>query len=72
MLPWIDGNDKNSLDETPRNGLEDPSKRGLWLIKAEQLLTDDKIELSHVVDELAFWFHREPTDTPEAENDKRA
>lgn len=64
------GIDINSLDETPRDwikkldklmstaGLEDPSKRGLWLIKAEQLSTDDKIELSHVIDELAFWFHQ--------------
>lgn len=37
-------------------GLSDPNKEGLWAVKAKTLSDDDKIELSHVVDELAHWF----------------
>jgi hypothetical protein len=40
-------------------GLEDPSGRGLWTVKAQQLTVDQKIELSRVVDELAHWFDRQ-------------
>jgi hypothetical protein len=38
------------------DGLNDPSDRGLWKVKAEQLSNDEKIGLSRVVDELAHWF----------------
>jgi hypothetical protein len=59
------------LDEDARNwaaelrklmdtsGLQDPSDRGLWTIKAEQLTEDQMFELSRVVDELAHWFARQ-------------
>jgi hypothetical protein len=40
-------------------GLSDPNKAGLWSIKAESLTTDEQIELSRIVDELANYFHRE-------------
>ena len=62
--------DRDDLDENARDwvrkleelmntdGLNDPSDRGLWKVKAEQLSNDEKIELSHVVDELAHWFDR--------------
>lgn len=36
--------------------LSDPTKKGLWEIKAETLSVEDKFELSHVVNELAHWF----------------
>ena len=63
--------DRDALDDDARkwvrelnelmntDGLEDPTKKGLWVIKAETLTTDDKIKLSHIVDELACWFDRE-------------
>ncbi len=38
-------------------GLEDPSGRGLGLIRAEQLTLDQKLDLSRIVDELASWFN---------------
>ncbi|MEZ4271723.1 MAG: hypothetical protein R3C68_09920 [Myxococcota bacterium] len=41
------------------DGFEDPSDRGLWTVKAEQLTVDEKLELSRTVDELASWFDRE-------------
>lgn len=47
----------NELLDT--SGLSDPSKVGLWTIKAESLTTDEQIELSRVVDELASYFGRE-------------
>ncbi len=37
-------------------GLSDPNSEGLWAVKAKTLSDDDKIELSHMVDELAHWF----------------
>jgi len=39
-------------------GLEDPSNKGLHLVKAEQLSIDDKLKLSRIVDDLAYWFDR--------------
>lgn len=59
---------RDNLDDNARNwlaklealmdttGLEDPSGRGLWAVKAERLTVDEKLELSRVVDELAAWF----------------
>jgi hypothetical protein len=44
---------KEFMDTT---GLADPDSEGLWTIKARQLDTDDQIELSRCVDELANWF----------------
>jgi hypothetical protein len=64
----LDGLNKNNLVGSLRewvekleeymntDGLEDPSERGLYLIKAEQFTTDEKIEISRLVDELASWF----------------
>lgn len=49
---WV--NQLDSLMDT--NGLTDPSGQGLWAVKASRLTSDDKIQLSHVVDELAHWF----------------
>jgi hypothetical protein len=61
--------DESGLDDNARTwiskinefmdttGLHDPNSEGLWTIKARQLSTDDKIELSRCVDELAHWFH---------------
>ena len=37
-------------------GLQDPTHRGLFTIKAERLTEGQKLELSQVVDELANWF----------------
>lgn len=34
------------------------SGKGLWIAKAERLSVDDKITLSNVIDELAYWFYR--------------
>jgi hypothetical protein len=39
-------------------GLEDPTGEGLWLVKAKSLTTDEKSELSRIIDELASWFRR--------------
>ncbi|MBK5275849.1 MAG: hypothetical protein JJE30_12455 [Desulfuromonadales bacterium] len=62
--------DRDSLDDDARKwvheleelmntgGLEDPTSKGLWVIKAEQLTIDNKFRLSHIVDELACWFDR--------------
>lgn len=38
-------------------GLSDPNKEGLYKVKAKNLTLDEKIELSRIIDELAFWFH---------------
>ncbi|EGH44753.1 hypothetical protein PSYPI_21235, partial [Pseudomonas syringae pv. pisi str. 1704B] len=40
------------------DGLEDPDRQGLFLVKARKLSVDDQIQLSTVVDELQFWFRR--------------
>ena len=40
------------------DGLEDPHKDGLFLIKARTLSIDDQLQLSHVIDELQSWFSR--------------
>ena len=60
--------DRNVLDDSVRawlsrldelmntDDIEDPSGRGLWMVKAETLSTEEKIELSNIVDELASWF----------------
>jgi len=52
---WI--NEINELMDT--TGIKDPSGRGQWLIKAEQLTEDQKFELSRIVNELAYWFDRQ-------------
>ncbi len=63
--------DRDTLDDSQRtwvmkleelmntDGLEDPSERGLWRIKAETLTEDEKIELSRIVDDLAISLDRE-------------
>ena len=40
------------------SGLQDPDRRGTWLVKAESLSVDQRIELSNAVDELAHWLDR--------------
>jgi|ERR1700722_5918994 len=62
--------DADALDDSARgwyskitefmntDGIEDPAGRGTHLIKAEGFTTDQKIELSKCVDELAHWFDR--------------
>ena len=47
---------KELMDTT---GLTDTNSEGLWTVKAKQLGTDEKIELSRCVDELAHWFREE-------------
>jgi hypothetical protein len=37
-------------------GISDPHGEGLFLVKAKQLSIEEKIELSHIIDELASWF----------------
>ena len=37
-------------------GIDDPAGEGTWKLKAEKLSVDEKLELSHAVDELAHWF----------------
>ena len=46
---------KDLMDTT---GLVDPSEKGLWFVKAHQFTTDQQLELSRNVDELAYWFGR--------------
>jgi hypothetical protein len=38
------------------SGLKDPSGEGLWTVKARRMTVDQKLDLSHVVNELADWF----------------
>lgn len=59
--------DRDELDDNARawvdtigdlmdtTGIDDPAKRGTWVIKAERLSIDEKISLSSAVDQLAFW-----------------
>lgn len=39
------------------SGLSDPKREGLWTVKAKTLNTDEKNELSNLIDELAHWFN---------------
>ena len=39
-------------------GLQDPSGRGLWYVRVEQMSLEDKIEFARAVDELASWFNK--------------
>lgn len=39
-------------------GIEDEKGEGTWILKARQLTTDDRLQLSRCVDELAHWFDR--------------
>ena len=41
------------------SGLNDPQKKGLWQVKAETLSESERLELSHIVDELAHRFDDE-------------
>lgn len=52
---WLDSLER-LMDTT---GLSDPNGEGLWTVKARTLTVDDKLELSRIVDELAFWFRRD-------------
>ena len=38
-------------------GIEDPTGRGVVLLRAEQLTLEEMHELSTAIDELAHWFH---------------
>lgn len=40
------------------SAVDDPEKRGAWVVKAARFTNDEKLELSRVVDELAHWFDR--------------
>jgi hypothetical protein len=46
---------RETMDTT---GIEDPSGRGTFLIKAERLTFDQKHAFSSALDELASWFNR--------------
>lgn len=46
---------KQFMDTT---GITDDSGEGAWSVKARTLTTDEQIELSRAVDELAHWFDR--------------
>lgn len=46
---------KRTMDTTR---IQDPSGRGTWAIKIEQLSSDEKHEFSEAVDELAYWLGR--------------
>lgn len=60
--------EREQLDDYARNavakleslmdttGIEDPGKRGTWVIKAEGFSADEKIEVSNCVDTLAYVF----------------
>lgn len=60
--------DANALDDDARRcvskitefmdtkGIEDTTGRGTWAIKAGRLTSDQKFELTQVIDELAHWF----------------
>jgi hypothetical protein len=37
-------------------GIEDPTHRGAWVVKAERFTLDEKIEVSDCIDTLAFVF----------------
>ncbi len=37
-------------------GLKDPNKVGLYTVKAESLSYEERLRLSHIIDELNFWF----------------
>lgn len=37
-------------------GVSDPNGEGSWVVKARTFSTDDQLEISHTVDELAHWF----------------
>ena len=51
---WI-----GQLDQLMKtDGLEDPHREGLFLIRARQLSLDAQLQLSTVVDELQCWFSR--------------
>jgi len=62
--------DRDDLDDNARTwmatvertmdtaDIDDPSKRGTWIIKAEMLTVDEMTQYSHAVDELAHWFDR--------------
>jgi hypothetical protein len=36
-------------------GIHDPDGRGTWVMKAEQLSVDERVDFSSAVDELAYW-----------------
>ena len=51
---WINQLDRFMATE----GLDDPRREGLFVIKARTLSIDDQIQLSSVIDELQSWFSR--------------
>ena len=40
------------------SGLDDPERRGLYVVRAEHLTLDEKSAFSRIVDELASWLNR--------------
>lgn len=40
-------------------GLSDTTGEGLYMVRARSFTTDEKLELSSLVDELAHWFRRD-------------
>ena len=50
---------KELMDAT---GLDDPNERGLYIIKAETLTTEQKTELSNEINYLASWFDIKSTE----------
>ncbi|MCF5202963.1 hypothetical protein [Pseudomonas syringae] len=64
----LDRFDKSQFDESSgiwirqldqlmnTDGIEDPDRQGLYLLKARKLSVDDQIELSTLVDDLQCWF----------------
>lgn len=50
----------NKLQEfMDTTGVSDPNGEGTWVVKARTFSTDDQLEISHTVDELAHWFDSE-------------
>ncbi len=52
---WVEAI-KAFMDTT---GVDDPSGRGRWLVRAEQLTADQRAELSRALDALGTWFDAE-------------
>ena len=62
--------DESGLDDSARewvrkikqfmdtSGVQDPSGKGTWAVKASTFTTDQQLELSRLIDELAHWFDR--------------
>ncbi|QTN32521.1 hypothetical protein HZ994_09330 [Akkermansiaceae bacterium] len=56
-LEWV-ATIEQAMDTT---GVTAVGEEGLWQAKAKRLTTDDLLDLSRAVDELAHWFARQDT-----------